>query len=218
MALYTQSEFASLCEMSPANLSTYKKRGKITLTDNMVDDSLLINADFLAKRLSKKGKLKSEIQNNQPEIVQNSTENDTILETKREKITSITDKPGGEVSLHLLEKQKKELDIQKTAEEIELLKKKNEKMEGELIPTELVKSLLLLHFTSATNAFKNSIEKTLTEWSKRKDFSREEMADLRGSMTKNVNAAISDSVKESKSQLSRIVDEFIYKKGVGERK
>lgn len=119
--------------------------------------------------------------------------------------------------MHELEKEKKALDIQKTSEEIELLKKKNEKMEGELVPTGMVSNLLKLHFTSATNQFKNSIENILTEWTKKKDFTREELAELRGHMTGELNKSIQQSVKESQKNLHKLIEDFSARKSVGER-
>ena len=217
MALYKQSEFAKLCGISKANLSTYKKRGKVQITEDLIDDSLPVNADFLTKMLSKKGKLPSEITNNTDENAKTTGSEDAVVNAKREKATNTgnSDAEGG--SLHNLERQKKKLDIQKTAEEIELLRKKNEKMEGELIPTGLVQDLLRLHFLSATNQFRNSIENILTAWAKKKDFTREEIAEIRGFMLNELNKSIQLSVKESQQGLGKIIEEFTVKKSVGER-
>lgn len=217
MALYTMKEFADLCGLSLANLSTYKSRSKIELTAGKVDDQKDINASFLKHQLSKKGKLSTENTVKTTETVDNTATSDQILTKKRNKSTSTTPTDNGSGSLYHLDIQKKELDIQKTSEEIELLKKKNEKMEGELIPTDLVTELLKLHFTSATNQFKNSIENILTEWTKRKDFTREELAELRGHLTGELNNSITKSVKESQLNLNKVLEEFSLRKGVGER-
>lgn len=217
MAIYTMKEFADLCGLSLANLSTYKSRSKIELTDGKVDDQKDINASFLKHQLSKKGKLSTENTVKTTETVDNTATSDQILTKKRNKSTSTTPTDNGSGSLYHLDIQKKELDIQKTSEEIELLKKKNEKMEGELIPTGIVTELLKLHFTSATNQFKNSIENILTEWTKRKDFTREELAELRGHLTGELNNSITKSVKESQRNLNKVLEEFSLRKGVGER-
>ena len=217
MALYTMKEFADLCGLSLANLSTYKSRSKIELTAGKVDDQKDINASFLKHQLSKKGKLSTENTVKTTETVDNTATSDQILTKKRNKSTSTTPTDNGSGSLYHLDIQKKELDIQKTSEEIELLKKKKKKMEGELIPTDLVTELLKLHFTSATNQFKNSIENILTEWTKRKDFTREELAELRGHLTGELNNSITKSVKESQLNLNKVLEEFSLRKGVGER-
>ena len=217
MALHTQKEFAELCGISLANLSTYKGRGKIELTENKVDDKLPINASFLQKQLSKKGKLSTETGIKTQENEQYATASEDIIDKKRENAVTKTAATGKNGSLHELEKEKKALDIQKTSEEIELLKKKNEKMEGELVPTGMVSNLLKLHFTSATNQFKNSIENILTEWTKKKDFTREELAELRGHMTGELNKSIQQSVKESQKNLHKLIEDFSARKSVGER-
>jgi len=217
MALHTQKEFAELCGISLANLSTYKGRGKIELTDNKVDDKLPINASFLQKQLSKKGKLSTETRIKTHENEQSTAALADVIDKKRETAVTKTAATGKNGSLHELEKEKKALDIQKTSEEIELLKKKNEKMEGELVPTGMVSNLLKLHFTSATNQFKNSIENILTEWTKKKDFTREELAELRGHMTGELNKSIQQSVKESQKNLHKLIEDFSARKSVGER-
>lgn len=48
---YTKKEFAEACGMTTGNLSNYiLKLKKVVLTDNMIDDSIAQNADFLFKR------------------------------------------------------------------------------------------------------------------------------------------------------------------------
>lgn len=217
MALYTMKEFADLCGLSLANLSTYKSRNKIELTDGKVDDQKDINASFLKHQLSKKGKLSTENTVKTTEIPDNTATSDQILTNKRNKSTAASSTETGNGSLHQLNIKKKALEIEKISEETELLKKKNEKMEGELIPTGIVTELLKLHFTSATNQFKNSIENILTEWTKRKDFTREELAELRGHLTGELNNSITKSVKESQRNLNKVLEEFSLRKGVGER-
>lgn len=217
MALYTMKEFADLCGLSLANLSTYKSRNKIELTDGKVDDQKDINASFLKHQLSKKGKLSTENTVKTTEIPDNTATSDQILTNKRNKSTAASSTETGNGSLHQLNIKKKALEIEKISEETELLKKKNEKMEGELIPTGIVTELLKLHFTSATNQFKNSIENILTEWTKRKDFTREELAELRGHLTGELNNSITKSVKESQRNLNKVLEKFSLRKGVGER-
>lgn len=217
MALYTMKEFADLCGLSLANLSTYKSRSKIELTDGKVDDQKDINASFLKHQLSKKGKLSTENSVKNTETTDNSVTSQQILTSKRNKSASAGTEESGNGSLHQLNIKKKALEIEKISEETELLKKKNEKMEGELIPTGMVSSLLQLHFSSVSSQFKNSIENILTEWTKRKDFSREELAELRGQMTGELNNSITKSVKESQRNLNKVLEEFSLRKGVGER-
>lgn len=217
MALYKPTEFADLCGITLANLSTYKGRNKVVCSSNMYDDSNEVNAAFLAKQLAKKGRnddVKPVNTAEKPTIV---VQNDAVLDEKRKRSSTKTDDTGEGGSIHQLDKQKKKLDIEKTAEEIELLRKKNEKMDGDLVPTELAKALIKLHFTSATNQFKNSIENMLTSWTKKKDFSREEVADIRHQLTENMNDAIKQSVKESQKGLLQIVNDYKVKRGIGER-
>lgn len=217
MALYTLKEFAELCGISLANLSTYKSRGKIQLTDNKVDDQIEINASFLKHQLSKKGKLTAEIAQKPTKTDEILVKQEQIIGTKRDHSTTNSPTDTGTGSLHDLNKKKKALEVEKIYEETELLKKKNEKMEGELVPTDMVSALIKLHFTNASNQFKNAIENILTEWTNKKDFSREELALLRGNMTENLNKAITQSVKESQHGLAKLIEEISIKKGIGER-
>lgn len=212
MAIYTFKEFADLCGVSIANLSTYKSRGKVVVdANNRVNDQEGVNAEFLARQLSKKGKSVSIPAAKSPEVAEQ------IADAKRNLPLS-DGQPASKSELLQLEKKKKQLDIEKTREEIELLRKKNEKMDGDLLPTDMVKSLIVIHFSSASNAFHASIDKILTEWVAKKGFTRTEVAEIRGAMRKHLNKAIDDSVKESKLKVQQLVEETAVKKGVGERK
>jgi flavin-binding protein dodecin len=53
--------------------------------------------------------------------------------------------------------------------------------------------------------------------SKKKGFSAEEVADLRGSFRKIINSAVNEAVDSAKKQIKNIVSEYSERRGVGER-
>lgn len=216
MALYKQVEFAEKCGISRAQLSVYKNRNKIIVDGGFVDDSKPINAEFMRKCLEKlKDKLTKEVTmvQNLDTPVQNQTQSTESKEKKQVKVD--VDAPAE--SIYELDRIKKGLDIQKTAEEIEILKVKKDKLHGVVIPTELVKIVFTQHSKSIGSSFHNASETFLTMIGKKKGLNINEMAELRGELIEIINTAVAESIIESKKQIKNIVDEYSEKRGVGER-
>ena len=109
------------------------------------------------------------------------------------------------------------LGLAKVKEDIEIAKLKREKMSGELIPTDLVKVLFASHFKSVTTTFHQAIENLISTISKRNNLDREQVAKIRGELTKIINDAIESSLSLSGKELGNIVDEYSHKRGKGEK-
>ena len=200
MAIYTKKEFAEKCGFTTKILAVHILRGKLTVNNNMIDDSDLQNSFFLKKYSG---------------VIR--TPKEVSLEVEAEPKTEKTKEAQPENQRFNLETEKKSLDIEKITEEIKLLKVKTSKASGEVIPTEVVRMVFAQHFKSLTAAFQNAADNLLMDIQKMKNLSREEVAHLRGQLVIVVNGAIDEGVKESKKSISNIVQEYSDKKGVGER-
>jgi len=119
--------------------------------------------------------------------------------------------------LYEIDKKIKENQLKKTTEEIELLRLKKEKMQGEIIPIELAKSLFSQHNTSIVKSFSDAANDLITTISHKKRMNSEEVADLKGYLRKSLNAAIENALKQTELSIKHITDEFSEKKGRGER-
>jgi len=201
MSLHKRKDFERIAGINSAFLTTYIKRGKIIVNeDGYIDDSVRENAEFLYSRIGESTEKRAVI----TEPVKKTQSSQVVLKADyRSKFD--------------LETSKKALDIEKTSEEIEILKIKKQKLQGEVIPTELVKVIFKQHSASITTSFKNGIENLILELSKSKNMTRTEVAEIRFRMTDIINEAVLESIGMSKKMIKNIIAEYSEKKDVGER-
>src|ERR1035441_2132728 len=112
MALYTKKEFTAICGIRNDDLSIYVKRKKVVLTGEMVDDTILVNKNFIEKRKMRMGDAPIPVKK-QPKI----KEIVSVLEEKSDEIEK--EKPISEekdiesMSLPVIEREKKIADLLK---------------------------------------------------------------------------------------------------------
>lgn len=210
--LYKKKEFAKLCGMETNALAVYIKRKKITLSGDYIDDSIEQNIDFLKKKQEKLG-IKHETKPEKP--TRNINSEYKVPEIPVSSIPNIDDPATGS-GLHGLDKQKKALDIKKVSEEVQLLQIKKEKLQGILIPTDLVKDIIAQLSKSFISSFKDASDNFLIEISKRKTLSSTEFAELKGLLVKIINENSLKAITESKRNMKTIVSVYSEKKEVGE--
>lgn len=211
MAFHSKKEFAEMCGMTTGNLSNYIGRKKVVLSGELIDDTISENISFSLKH-KKNTSTEVAVVNGpkiqDPDIVRAAPN----ITSKRKK----GDNEDGGVGWHQLEKQKKALDIEKTAEEITKLQLWNQKAQGDSIPTDLVREVFMRLSKNISSSFKSGIENLLIEFEKSARLDRAQTSKLRGDMIKTINTAVDSAVTESKKEVGNIVKEYSAKKGVGE--
>lgn len=209
MALYTQSQFAEICGVDKAKVSVYKKRGKIILSGDLIDDTIEQNA-YILKKWKAESELKKQVKDE--EYTEEKPSKSSQEVSKKKKFSSSPKVPKfsepTSTDYLSLNKEKMAREIARLDEQIEILRVQKEKLHGQVIPTDLVKSVFKQHTASIVTAFKNGVENLLIELSKVKDFSRAELAELRGKMTQVINNSSEDSIKMSKSMIASILAQY----------
>lgn len=206
MALLTVKEFASMCGVTAQYVKVYHGRGKVVIGENgYVDTENELNRLFFSKR---KG---------------DETPTPTVNPPAPAYIppainTQSNQDQGGFMTYADIEKQKAKLQLEKIANEVSLSKLKVDKLNGELIPTEMVRIVFQQHTRSIATAFKNGAENFLAEISKRKALTPTEEADIRKRLLEILNQATDDSLRESLKQVKNIVLEYSETRGRGEKK
>lgn len=205
MALYTVKEFASMCGVTTSYVKVNIGRGKVVLnSDHLIDGLNETNQFFYEKRTQ--GKDVERLLPPPPAQVM---------------VPPPTDTPPSHVTgiktMASLDKDKKLKDLEKTDAEIRLLKLKEAKLHGILIPTELVKSLFTQHTKSIVSAFHYASENLITEFTKRKQMTGSEVAEMRHQLTSIINTASVDALNESMKQVKHIQEEYSQKRERGER-
>lgn len=211
MAFLSKKEFAGLCGKETKWLSNYITRKKVVMSGEFIDDTLAQNIDFLKKWQSKQAAPAPIVKTEAPAI-----KPAEHVEVPAPDIqTGTSDYENMEWAE--IELKNKQLDAHKKDKDIELAQMKIEKMQGMLMPTELVKSVFAQHSASITTSFKHGAEALLGEISKLKELTRNEYAELNGKLIVIINKAVNDAVGATTKNIKAIVAEYSEKKAVGER-
>lgn len=203
MAKYKQVEFAKLCGIPKSSLPAYKSRKQIFVEDNLIDEDHPINAAFILKSQAKQ-KLKPDISP--------ASESKNISSPE----TTSKVKKGKSVDYAALMEEQKRLDIQKTFEEIEKLKKQNMKMDGESMPTDIVISIFSMYGKSITTSMWRVAENWLISFSKIYNLSSTQYAEMRGILVTGINEGVLNANVESKKNINNIIKEYSLKREIGE--
>lgn len=212
MALYKRKEFYQKCGVSKAYLTTYIGRGKVILTGKMIDDSLPENAYFMRVRLDK---MEANGREEGSNILEKPSKPLTDKDVDGLEDSNLKDDKDG--SLYKLTLEKKQLDIERAKEDIEIARLKKEKLSGDLIPTDLVKIVFATHSKSITINFHQAVENLLSQIAKQAGLERDQIAKIRGSLIGIINKGVKNAGVTSKKDLKNIVAEYSQKRGRGER-
>lgn len=209
MPLHTKKEFAALCGLKTKELSVYIQRGKVTLSGELINDSLQENKYFLEqKRIQKTGQYLSDDDSVQSEPTPEPDR--TVYEYEEPEPSSSNPRD--------LDAQKKKAEIKKLGVDTRINLIKEEKLLGKLIPTDLVKMVFAQHTQSIITAFKNGADVLIMDISKRKELTRTETADLNGKLAALINKSVDDSIAMTSKLFTTIIEAHTEKRERGEKK
>ena len=229
MAYHKRKDFGAMCNIRSGDLSNYIKRGKVILSGELIDDSLYENAEFMRKRAGVFPSTEKVIVKTTKSVkpVNNTkVESFNIVEPERKKeVSPRFEEPRIPAQSYYdslddkarLEAEKKALEVEKLKKENRILKSKAEKLEGELIPTDLVKSLIRELSEAMKIAYMESIETYTVIVSAQKKLTNDEVSGIKKHFTGLINDTISKQVVVAKKMLSNIVNEYSMSRGRGER-
>lgn len=131
-----------------------------------------------------------------------------------------TDLPTNKLpnDLSKLQVLEKKTSIRKTQKDTEKLQLQIDKLNGILIPTELVRMVFVYFSKEMQTAFHQAADNLLVDFSTIKQLSSKEQADLRAKLVAITNKATTEGVKAGKKGLENIVNEYSQTRGKGERK
>jgi len=223
MAVHTKKEFATLCGITTKDLAVYKGRRQVVIReDGFYSDTDPVNELFLQKQLAKSGKNIVIEKNTSPEAPAAEVPKEVIQHPTSTSIPEVPNShppvPKKKLSPFELEMELKESMIGKTQVQTRIEEIKEQKLLGMLIPTELVKSMVLQLNKAFISSFKDGAERFLTEISKAKRLSGGEQAELLKQMINIINESSHKTILESKTQMKIIVSQFQEKRGKGEKK
>lgn len=202
MALLTKKEFAALCNMDTNKLAAYAsaQKRKVIYENNLIDPSNPINKLFLAKH---GGEKKEKVTAAPVENIVNAAPKPP-KELKDPNETPPIDE--SEARLKYLKTISEEKDIELTQIDID-------KKRGLLIPTELIKLLLLQMQKHISSKYREASESIIDLIALQCDLSPEKTSHLRKENIDSINKAISEAAGITASGIQNIIDEYSITRG-----
>lgn len=203
MALYRKADFVKLCGIQSKHLTTFIARGNVIVENGLIDGDNPTNKFFIEKKQDKTAPQKAEI-------------GLPIIKNQPSKVTLSPDEETPGESLYLLDKKKKQLDIEKITVETRLLVLREDKQRGEVIPVGIVNNLIVQLMQNVVSESKNISDNMISVVSKKAGLNVNEIAILRSEQARSINLAVDKAIESTKKQLSSIINDFAIKKEVGE--
>ena len=104
--------------------------------------------------------------------------------------------------------EKKRIEAERAKEELLTARIKRQKMEGEVLPKDLVQNIFKTHFKNMHRAYYNAAEQIILDASKLFGVDSEEMAKAKELLVVSVNKAHDDAQLASKSDIENLVKEY----------
>ncbi|KKN59967.1 hypothetical protein LCGC14_0537170, partial [marine sediment metagenome] len=123
--------------------------------------------------------------------------------------------PGEWISL---DKKIKKAELAKKQVDTRIALIKEEKMRGEVLPTEMVKILFAQHSKNIIAEFENSLDKVLTILAKEVGMNNKAISKYRGIIKKEINIAVDSTIDKTKEDIVNMIEEFSEKRSRGESK
>lgn len=220
MALLTKKDFAARCSLPTKNLATYIGRGQVVVAENdLIDDEDGVNQVFLAKRAALEEK-KGATPPTAPQPARKAAKTSRAAAKAPAKAMRPAEKSVGKGAgseYFELDLQMKRQDLLKKQEDTEFTKLKKEKMQGLLIPSQLLKPVITRHNQNLINAFKQAADEVVRAFAKKKGLSGSELAEMRGEIVRAANEGMKKATAGTVAAVDGIVNEYALARGVGER-
>jgi len=209
MAFYKQSELAKLLNKSQAHVTMAVKRGKLLLSGDFVDDTVLENKIWIDRQKANAKQVDEPKVESVP-IVEAKKLKEPILNKPKQRILKDfvpTDVERTSESIADLDKAKKEAEIRYKESQTRLSELKEQKLRGENIPTDLVMNVIGMLGHSLQSNYKNGAAQLMLEISSRTKMSAEMEADFNGRLIDLINISHSDAIMEAKKGIKSIINE-----------
>lgn len=214
--LKTKQQVAGLLGINTRHLAVLIKRGKLICSGDSIDIQQTDNKAYISKQQNSNKKGAKAVKLDEVKVPKQIPRTETYIEPDTEDDEDESD-PDKIPDYHVSETKLKFLDTKKREREIALLKIKEDKIRGTVIPSELVKPVFLQHNQSIITAMKNMMDEKLREIAKKHSLNVNEVADIKGNWVTGLNESIDKATKASIKAVDNIISEHSEKKSVGER-
>ena len=193
MSLHTKAEFARLTGKSKAHVSMGIKRKQIILSGDYIDDTIHKNKTVMNRWIHQSSKAK--VGKIAPPV-----------EEKPKAPKGI--KPPSQMFSDVgLDDIKKQAEIDLKIAQIERTNLQNQKLRGDSIPTDLVKSTVSILGHSFQSSYKNGAEAFIIDFCHRMKAPAKIEAEMKGKIIKLINKSHSNAIIEAKKSIESIVEQ-----------
>lgn len=225
MAFLSNKEFGELIGKSAQYINVQVGRGNLVRSGKLLDDTLPKNKAWLDKMRVKLGlapKPAAVSPTPMPETAPPPPPIAAPVVPTTEFIPAVPSVPGGghvaDSNPFALEQEKKRLEVEKVRQEIRVKRAQAEKLEGALIPTEVVGSIIREMSESMKIAYLEALETYTVVVSAEHKLSTKQVAKIKGHFTTIINDTLKKQVAAAKKSLENVVAEYSETRGKGERR
>ncbi|MEG9328560.1 hypothetical protein V6B16_11495 [Salinimicrobium catena] len=207
MSLLSTKDFADFSGVKIATLRQHIKRGKVEKTGSHIDTEHPTNVIYLTEQWTKNGKPKQDLpKETEPGVP---TFQDAQIK-KPEKNISVK-----AADWALRKKQADALISERRAQELFL---KNQKLQGELMPIELVQKVLVINIQSIFRSFESSAENIASIYNERLGGDRAALTEMITRMREELERAIHSAKQQSQAEITALMREYSATRSRGEKK
>lgn len=211
MSLLSPKDFADFSGVKIDTLRQHIKRGKVEKKGRHIDTEHPTNIIYLNEQWAKNGKPKPDLP---VEVLQEETQNSPTFQdapiNKREK--AIAERAS---DWALRKKKADALIAERRAQELYL---KNQKLQGELMPVELVQKVLVINIQSVFRSFESSAENVASIYNERLGGNRAALTEMITRMREELERAIGTAKKKSREEITGLMKEYAATRSRGEKK
>jgi len=192
MSLHTKAEFARLTGKSKAHVSMGIKRKQIILSGDYIDDTIHKNKTVMNRWIHQSSKAK--VGKIAPPV------------EEKPKAPKGIKPPSQMFSDGGLDDIKKQAEIDLKIAQIERTNLQNQKLRGDSIPTDMVKSTVSILGHSFQSSYKNGAEALIIDFCHRMKAPAKIEAEMKGKLIKLINKSHSNAIIEAKKSIESIIE------------
>ena len=208
MSLLSTKDFADFSGVKIVTLRQHIRRGKVEKSGSHIDTEHPTNVVYLQEQWAKNGKPKNPIPD-ENEYEENSSFENTPLNKAEQ---SIAVKAG---DWALRKKKADALISERRAQELFL---KNQKLQGELMPIELVQKVLVINIQGVFRSFESSAENIASIYNERLGGDRAALTEMTTRMREELERAIYSAKQQSQAEITALMKEYAATRARGEKK
>ena len=209
MSFISPKDFAAQYGLKYATLRSHISRGKVVKKDNFIDTENPVNKLYIQENATK-------VALTPPKKAANENiETESKPPVTATPPTASSSDDGDLSNLTLREKFAKTLKVEREAEYKRL---QNLKLQGKLMPIELVEKTLTINIQSIFRSFESSSENIASIYNERLGGDRADLADMVTRMRQELERAITSAKQKSKEEITGLMQEYAATRSRGEKK